>query len=144
MANIFPNEGLSYLFELIPKNSKAAPISLEVGLFDSHAADMVPDRFATLYDGAGEMTGDGYQRQTILAASWGTPAINGAGLLLTATQAVTFGPSVGGDWLPANGFFIAIPAINVVLYYSNFDSGIARTVTQLHKISVTPSIKMGN
>jgi hypothetical protein len=144
MANIFPDEGISYLFDLIPKNGKVSPISLEVGLFDSHAPNMVPDRFATLYDGAGEMTGAGYQRQTILAASWGTPAIDGNGLLLTATQAVSFGPSVAGDWLPANGFFIAIPVINVVLYYSNFNSGVARTVTQLHKISVTPSIKMGN
>ena len=145
MANINPDEGITYLFELILKNLRSAPATLEVGLFDSHSPASVPDRFAELGGvGVSEMTGDGYQRQVIPATNWGDPTIDGAWLLVTATQSVTFGPSVGDDWLPGNGFFIAVPILNVAVYYSNFDSGVARTVTQLHKISVIPSIKMGN
>lgn len=139
MANIFPDEGIEYLFDII------LDMNLQVGLFDSHAPNLVPDRFAELGGlGVSEMTGDGYQRQIISAGNWGTPATDGNGLLITSSQTVSFGPSVGGDWLPANGFFVAVPISNIAIYYANFDSEVARVVTTLHKISVTPAIRIGN
>jgi len=145
MAYIFPDEGLDAIMAIFPKNGTNLA-SLYIGLFTGLTASTVPARTATggaSPSGWTEVTGTSYARVEIAAASWGAQATNGNGRKSTAGQ-VTF-PTAGGAWTEADGFFLAIAsasgATDKVIYFANFDSGLARTLATGDIIKVTPTIQ---
>lgn len=144
MAEIFPDEGLDHILAIFPSNG-AGDATLYIGLFTSQTASTVPARTAQNVGPVGwtEATGTDYARQSIAAASWGSLATNGNGRRLTAAQ-VTF-PTVGaGGWGTVNGFFIASTidqSSGVIIYFANFDDGIAKALVAGAVEKVTPSIQ---
>lgn len=147
MAEIFPDEGIDHIHGIFPKNG-TNDATLYLGLFTSQSASTVPARTATggaAPAGWTEAAGVGYARQSIAAASWGSPVTVGSGRKITAGQ-VTF-PTVGAgiNWGTANGFFIAThsqsEAGDVIIYFANFDAGIARALVEGVTEKVTPSMQ---
>ena len=130
MAEIFVDEGLDYIMAIFPKNG-ANITTLYLGLFTSQSPMTVPARSATLAD-AGvswmEVSGTDYARISLSAASWGVQATQGSGRKTIYPQ-VTF--TAGGAWTTANGFFVATTIDNTgkVIFFANFDSGVARTLS---------------
>lgn len=144
MAEIFVDEGLDAIMAIFPKNGTNIS-SLYIGLFTGLTGSTVPARTAT--GGASpagwtEVTGTSYARIQILAASWGAQSTNGNGRKTTAAQ-VTF--TAGGTWTEADGFFIATASASGVgdkiIYFANFDSGLARTLANLDTLKVTPTMQ---
>lgn len=140
MAEIAPDEGLDYMIGVLLR-AQTQPTNLFVGLFTSQSPTTVPAGTAVLATGTGvtELTGTGYARQTIAAATWGAPASGGGGRQTTASTYVTF--TAGDTWPAANGFFIASTSgagTGVALFYSNFDSGVARTLLNGDSLRITP------
>lgn len=144
MAEIFVDEGLDYIMAIFPKNGTNIA-TLYMGLFTSQTATTVPARTATLADQGNswtEVTGTGYARISLAAASWGAQSTSGSGRKTTFPQQ-TF--TAGGAWTAANGFFIATTADNTgkAIFFANFDSGVARTLQVNGDIlKVTPSMEM--
>lgn len=146
MAEIFVDEGLDRILGVYPKNG-TPDATLYIGLFSSQTPSTVPARTATggaAPSGWTEVSGTGYARISIAAASWGSPSTNGNGRKITAGQ-VTFTGGAGG-WTTANGFFIATKpssqAGDVCIFFANFDSGLARTLASGDTLKVTPSMQM--
>lgn len=145
MAEIFPDEGLDDILNVYFRNTQAARTTLYAGLFTSQTPTTVPARTATggaSPSGWTEMVASSgtYARQAIPAAAWGAPATNGSGRRITETVAELFTGFVGAA---ANGFFIATAAASgagdVIVYFSNFDSGVARTFAAVgDELNLTP------
>jgi hypothetical protein len=145
MATIFPDEGLDHIMGIFPKNG-TNDANLYIGLFTGLTGSTVPARGATggaTPAGWTEVTGSAYSRQTIASASWGAQATNGSGRKSTAGQ-VTFTSS--GTWSAADGFFIATKtssqASDVMIYFTNFDSGLIRSLVNGDTLKITPTIQM--
>lgn len=149
MAEIFVDEGLDHIMAVFPKNG-ANDASLYIGLFSSQTPATVPARTATggaVPAGWTEVTGQGYARIQILAASWGVQGTQGSGRKTTAAQ-VTFTATAGAGlpWSTANGFFIATAVASApgdtIICFANFDSGVARTLQVAGDIlKVTPTME---
>ncbi len=143
MAEIFPDEGLDYCLGVV-FDALAQDTTFFVGLFTSQTASTVPARTATggaSPSGWAEATFTNYARQAISSGAWGSPATNGSGRKITGPQ-VTF-PTVGASGNTVNGFFIATNSASgagdTIIYFANFDSGIARVLITGDIEKVTPS-----
>lgn len=143
MAEIFPDEGLDYALGVV-FDALAQDTTFFVGLFTSQSATTVPARTATggaVPAGWAEATFTNYARQAISSGAWGAPATNGNGRKITGPQ-VTF-PAVGASGNTVNGFFIATlsasGAGDVIIYFANFDSGVARVLITGDVEKVTPA-----
>lgn len=155
MAEIFPNEWLAHLIEIVPRSNTATfpvPTALYMGLFTSQTASTVPSADATLTGSAStpytagtspvvECTSTGsYARATLganaagLQATFPTPVVNGAGMRTTVASGVSFAQSTGAYSGAVNGFFIANAAASTAqntgkaLCYGNFSDGASITV----------------
>lgn len=150
MAEIFPDEGLDYCLNGIFRGG-AIDTTLFAGLFTSQTPTTVPARTATggaSPSGWTEMTASSgtYARQAIAANStdWGAPATNGSGRRITAAAAELFTGFVGAA--AANGFFLATNSASgagdVILFFANFDSGVARTFAAVgDELNLTPRVQ---
>ena len=147
MAEIFTDEGIDKIMGVFPKNGTNVA-TLYLGLFTSQTASTVPARTATggaAPAGWTEAAGAGYARQAVAAAGWGAQSTNGSGRKSTAAQ-VTF-PTVGAgvNWGAANGFFLATNSASgagdVIIYFANFDAGLARSLVEGVTEKVTPSMQ---
>jgi hypothetical protein len=119
VAEIFPNEGLTHLIEVIPRSNTgtfAVPTALYMGLFSSQTASTVPSADATLTGSATtpyttgtspvvELTSaGGYARAAIgttaaaLQAAWPAPVINGAGMRSTMVNAAGYTIRIAAFW----------------------------------------------
>lgn len=143
MAEIFPDEGLDYCLGVV-FDALAQDTTFFVGLFTSQTASTVPARTATggaVPAGWTEASFTNYARQAISAGAWGAPSTNGNGRKITGPQ-VTF-PTVGASGDTVNGFFIATNSASgagdTIIYFANFDSGIARVLVTGDIEKVTPS-----
>lgn len=148
MAEIFPDEGLDYLLGITLAGA-TVDTTLFLGLFTSQTASTVPARTAT--GGASpsdwtEMTASSgtYARVAISTSDWGAAATNGSGRRRALSAAKTFTGFVSSA--AANGFFIATNSASgagdTILCFSNFDSGLARSLdTTSDTLSVTPRIQ---
>jgi len=145
MAEIFPDIGLDYALGVV-FDALAQDTTFFVGLFTSQSPTTVPAR--TIVAGASPsgwtemgVTSGTYARQAITAGGWGSPSTVGNGRKITSEQE-TFTGFVGDA--AANGFFIATlvasGAGDVVIFFANFDSGVARTfATVSDQLLLTPS-----
>lgn len=134
MAEIFTDEGLDYMLGVLFRGA-TPDTTLFVGLFTSQTPTTVPARTATggaSPSGWTEMTASSgvYARIAIATGDWGSPATNGSGRRIALSAAKQFTGMVGAA--PANGFFVATNAASgagdTIIYFSNFDSGVARTL----------------
>jgi hypothetical protein len=150
MAEIFTDEGLDDILNVYFRGTQAARSTLYVGLFTSQTPSTVPARTATggaSPSGWTEMTASSgsYARQAIAAADWGAPATNGSGRRIAESAAEQFTGFVGAA--AANGFFVATASASgagdVILFFSNFDSGAARTVAATgDQLNLTPRVQL--
>jgi len=147
MAEIFVDEGIDKIHGIFPKNDTNLA-SLYLGLFTSQTPSTVPARGATggaVPAGWAEAAGVGYARQEVTAASWGVPSTNGNGRKITASQVTFATVGVGINWGTVNGFFLATAsasgASDVIIYFANFDAGVARALTEGVTEKVTPSMQ---
>lgn len=145
MASMYPDEGVDKLMGVVPKNGTNIA-TLYIGLFTSQTPSTVPARTATggaSPSGWTEVSGTSYARQSIAAASWGSPSTSGSGRKISAAQ-VTFPTAGAGGWTAANGFFVATNSASgsgdTVLYFCNFDDATAVTLLSGDVIQVTPSM----
>lgn len=148
MAEIFPDEGLDYLLNLAFRGA-AQDTTLFVGLFTSQTPTTVPARTATggaSPSGWTEMSASSgsYARQAIATGDWGSPATNGDGRRIALSAAEVFTGFVGAA--AANGFFIATNSASgagdTILFFANFDSGVARTfATTGDELELTPRVQ---
>lgn len=143
MAEIFPDEGLDHCLGVV-FDALAQDTTFHVGLFTSQSATTVPARTATggaVPVGWTEATFTNYARQAISSGAWGSPATNGSGRKITGPQ-VTF-PAVGASGNTVNGFFIATNSASgagdVIIFFANFDSGVARVLIIGDVEKVTPA-----
>lgn len=143
MAEIFPDEGLDYMLGVV-FDAATQDTTFFVGLFTSQTASTVPARTATggaSPSGWTEAAFTNYARQAISAGAWGSPSTNGSGRKITGPQ-VTF-PTVGASGATVNGFFIATNSASgagdTIIYFANFDSGVARVLVTGDVEKVTPS-----
>lgn len=143
MSEIYPDEGLDYIMAIFPKNG-ANIATLYLGLFKSQTPATVPARTALLANQGvdwSEVTGVGYGRIALAAATWGVQGTQGSGRKSTYPQQ-TF--TAGGLWDTANGFFIATTNDNTgkAICFANFDSGVARTLAVAgDTLKVTPTLE---
>lgn len=145
MASIFSDEGLDATAAVFPKNGTNYS-SLYLGLFTSQTASTVPARSATggaSPSGWTEVTGTSYARIAVAAADWGSASTSGSGRAIAASQK-TF--TAGGTWTVANGFFLATlsasGSLDKVIYFANFDNGLARTLASGDTLKVTATLLM--
>lgn len=145
MAEIFTDEGLDKIMGIVPKNGTNLT-TLYLGLFSSQTPTTVPARTATggaAPSGWTEVTGTGYARIAVAAADWGAASTVGNGRSITAAQK-TFTGGAGG-WTAANGFFLATNSASgagdTTIFFSNFASGLARTLASGDTLKVTPSMQ---
>lgn len=145
MAEIFPDEGLDYLLGIAFK-AATPDTTLFQGLFTSQTASTVPARTATggaSPSGWTEAAYTNYARVAISAAAWGSPSTNGNGRKIAGPQG-TF-PTVGASGATVNGFFIATNSASgagdTILFFANFDSGVARVLVTGDIEKVTPSVQ---
>ena len=146
MTEIFVDEGLDASLGVFPRGGTNIT-TLYLGLFTSQTPSTVPARTAVggaVPSGWTEAVGTAYARQAIAAASWGAPATNGNGRRVAAGQ-VTM-PTVGAaGWGTINGFFIATNpssgAGDKIIYFSNFDDGLAIIAGENDVIKVTPRMQ---
>lgn len=145
MAEIFPDEGLDYLLG-VAFDAATQDTTFYVGLFTSQTASTVPARTATggaSPSGWTEAAFTNYARQAISSGGWGSPATNGSGRKIAGPQ-VTF-PTVGASGATVNGFFIATNSASgagdTVIFFANFDSGVARVLVTDDIEKVTPSVQ---
>lgn len=148
MAEIFVDEGLDYLLGIAFKGG-TVDTTLYVGLFTSQTATTVPARTATggaSPSGWTEMAASSgtYARQAIATGDWGAAATNGSGRRIALTAAENFTGFVGAA--VAAGFFIATAAASaggdIVLFFSNFDSGVTRTFASVSdSLALTPRVQ---
>jgi len=143
LAEIFPDEGLDYLLSVC-FDAGTQDTTFFVGLFTSQTASTVPARTAVggaSPSGWTEATFTSYARQAISSGAWGSPSTNGNGRKITGPQ-VTF-PTVGASGNTVNGFFIATSSASgagdVMIFFANFDSGVARVLVTGDIEKVTPS-----
>lgn len=146
MAEIFVDEGIDKIHGVFPKNGTNLA-SLYIGLFTSQTSSTVPARGATggaAPAGWTEALGTSYARQAIAAASWGTPSTNGNGRKISAAQ-VSFPAAGAGGWGTVNGFFIATNSASgagdTIIFFANFDDGIANAIGAGDIQKVTPSMQ---
>lgn len=156
MAEIFPNEGLAHLIEVIPRSNTTSfpvPTAMYMGLFSSQTASTVPSADATLTGGGTapytsgtspvvELTSTGsYARATIgataaaLQTAWPAPAVSGTGMRSTmVSPGVSFAESTGAFSGTVNGFFVTNAAASTgtntgkAFFYANFSDTTAITV----------------
>lgn len=147
MSEIFTDEGLDALLGIVPKNGTNLA-TLYLGLFTSQTPTTVPARTATggaTPSGWTEAAGTNYARQAVSAADWGAPATNVNGRKITALE-YTFPTVGGGGWGTINGFFIATKissqAGDTIVYFSNFDDGLAISANNNVIIKVTPAFQL--
>lgn len=148
MAEIFPDEGLDYLLDIAFKGG-TVDTTLFLGLFTSQTTSTVPARTATggaSPSGWTEMTASSgsYARIAIATGDWGSPATNGDGRRIATAAAKQFTGFVSAA--AANGFFIATNSASGagdrILYFSNFDSGLARSLAAIaDTFDVTPRVQ---
>jgi hypothetical protein len=148
MAEIFVDEGIDKIMGIFPKNGSGVA-TLYLGLFTSQTASTVPARGATggaAPAGWTEAAGSGYARQSIAAGSWGAPSTNGNGRKITAGEVTFATVGAGVNWGTANGFFIAThvssQAGDTIIYFANFDAGLARSLVEGVTEKVTPSMQL--
>ena len=149
MAEIIPDEGLDYMLGVLFK-AGTVDTTLFVGLFTSQTASTVPARTATggaSPSGWTEMTASSgtYARIAVATGDWGAASTNGNGRKIALSAAKTFTGFVGAA--AANGLFIATHAASgagdTVLYFANFDSGVARTMATVNDtLDLTPSMQL--
>lgn len=134
MAEIFPDEGLDYLLGIAFKGA-TVDTTLFMGLFTSQTPSTVPARNATggaVPSGWTEMgaSSGSYARVAVATGDWGAAATNGNGRRIALSAAKQFTGFVGDA--DANGFFLATASApgagDTIVYFSNFDSGVARTM----------------
>lgn len=148
MAEIFTDEGLDYMLGVLFK-AGTVDTTLYVGLFTSQTASTVPARTATggaSPSGWTEMTASSgtYARIAIATGDWGAAATNGSGRRIALSAAKQFTGFVGAA--AANGFFLATNSASgagdTTLFFSNFDSGVARTLaTVSDELNITPRVQ---
>lgn len=142
MAARFPNEGLDFLLNIVPRNSQASPATLYLGAFTSQTGSSVPNASAVLatQTGVTEVTGDNYARVALSAATWGTPASGGSGIRSTAHAAVEL-PVVGfSGWGTVNGYFLASALTGgIALLYANFDDLTPVVTAWNDRLVITPT-----
>jgi len=137
MAEIFPDEGLDYLLGIVFK-AGTVDTTLFMGLFTSQTATTAPSRTAVggaSPSGWTEMTASSgsYARIAVATGDWGAPATNGNGRRIALSAAKTFTGFVSAA--AANGFFLATNSASgagdTLIYFSNFDSGVARSLASV-------------
>jgi hypothetical protein len=148
MAETFTDEGLDYEMALAYKGG-TQDTTLYLGLFTSQTASTVPARTATggaSPSGWTEMTASSgtYARIAIATSDWGSAATNGSGRRISLNAAKTFTGFVSAA--AANGYFIATNSASgagdVILGFSNFDSGAARSFASVSDtLSITPRVQ---
>lgn len=148
MAETFTDEGLDYMMGALFK-SGTVDTTLFIGLFTSQTASTVPARTATggaSPSGWTEMTASSgtYARIAIATGDWGAAATNGSGRRIALSAAKQFTGMVGAA--AANGFFIATNSASgagdTTIFFSNFDSGVARTLaTVSDELNITPRVQ---
>lgn len=134
MSFIFPDEGLDYLFEIVPRDLNIAPSVLYVGLFTSQTFSTVPDRDAVLDTQTGvteQPNTDGYARQAVNGFDWSAPTTVGTGRGIVGPPLTFTNTDMVNPWATANGWFLSSHAAwadGIAIYYSNFFAGAAVTV----------------
>ena len=139
MAEIFPNEGLTLIYNAVPKGA-TGPANTWLGLFTAFTASTVGSSAATATSQSEVSNAGAYTRQTISSASWGTAATTASAWGSAAAQ-VTFSTATA-VWGTVNGFFVASSLTNAtgsVYYMANFDDTTAVVVNTNDVIKVTPS-----
>lgn len=140
MAEVFPQEGLDYLLQSIPRSSQP-PSYLWLGLFVTQSATTV----IAPTQGLGVVTepsGFGYVRGTIPATAWGAPTFYPSGRIVTASLISL--PTADGVWGSVNGFFLSPTSgvgQGVLVYQANFDDNSQLPVATFDRVSVQPAIK---
>lgn len=166
MAEIFPNEGLTHLIEIVPRSntgSFAVPTALYMGLFTSQTTTTVPSADATLTGSASSpyttgtaavvecTSSGGYARTTLgatagaLQTTWPAPAISGSGMRSTVATGVSFAASTGAYSATVNGFFVCNAASSTgqntgkTFFYANFSDNSSITVNASgYTITIAP------
>lgn len=166
MAEIFPNEWLAHLIEVVPRANTASfpvPTALYMGLFTSQSTTTVPSADATLTGSATTpyttgtsavvecTTTGGYARTTLganasaLQATFPTPTVSGSGMRTTAPSGVSFPQSTGAYSGTVNGFFVATTASSTgqntgkAVFYANFSDNSSVAVNAAgYTITVAP------
>jgi hypothetical protein len=156
LAEIFPNEALTYLIEIQPRsNTGSFPVTtaMYMGLFSSQTASTVPSADATLTGSASspyttgtalpvELTSTGgYARAAIgttaaaLQTSWPAPVVSGSGMRSTmVSPGTSFAESTGAYNATINGFFVCTTSASTgqntgkTWFYANFSDTTAITV----------------
>ena len=163
----FPQEGLTALLNIAPKNFDGAGHtlgSIYVGLFTTSWATIQAYTSQNLTLNTGtypvtELASSGYARSSALtAATWTSPSAStvtiGANTVATMqstyTGGVTFTNSSGSTWTAVNGIFLATGASaatagnasgsgTTVLWYSPFSDSSTVTLANGDSITVTPT-----
>jgi hypothetical protein len=148
MAEIFPDEGLDYIINAIFKGG-TVDTTLFLGLFTSQTATTVPARTAVggaTPSGWTEAVGTGYARQAIATGDWGPNTTNGNGRKIVTSAAKAFPAAGAGGWGTVNGFFVATNSASgagdTIIYFANFDDGLAEVINAGTTINVTPGAQM--
>lgn len=142
MAEIFPDEGLDFIFNAFARKTVAVPDRMFLGLFTSQTASTVPARNAVLatQTGVTEVTGGGYARTPVEPSEWSSPFTSGSGRRIETTTRQQFAESIGAYSAPANGFFLATALIGgVAIFYANFDNNPAAPIHVL-SAGYTPEV----
>lgn len=143
MAENFPDEGLDRILGVAPRGG-ATIATLYVGLYTSQTSSTVPGSSAVLATSTGvtEVTGTGYSRQSVAAASWAAQSAATGGRKTVGPQ-VTF--TASGTWTAANGFFIAdATSAGIAIFYANFDDLAAVTLLSGDLLKLTPTWQMNS
>jgi len=161
---LFPQEGLNYLLNAIPKGS-IVPSTLYVGLFTTPWSTVEGYGYTniavTLNSGTYPVTevsgtsGGGYTRQAVTSGNWGAPTagttVIGANTInvqqSTYNSALTF-TCTSGTWTNVYGIFVATSGqLNsvsngtsmTVLWYAPFSDQNAVTLASGDSLAITPT-----
>jgi hypothetical protein len=159
---LFPQEGLDYLLNAVPRATQTEPTNLYLGLFTTswstiqgYGLTNINVQLNTGTYPVTELASTGYARITIASTAWQAP---GSGTVTigsntinvrqsTTSAAYTFTNSSGFSWTAVNGIFIctstttgqASGAGTTVLWYAPFSDLNPVTLANGDSLSVTPT-----
>lgn len=144
MAEIWPDAGLDLVLNIFPKNGTNVA-NTYLGLFTNFSATTVGSAAQGANTDYTEADFGSYARQTIAAASWGSPAAGTGGRKVTAGQ-VTFPTATGNGTVTIKGFHLlsATSGAATVYFAANFDDTTAVQINTNDVIKVTPTIQYNN
>lgn len=166
----FPQEGLNYLLNVVPRNTQAAPSITYIGLVATSWATIsgyavAGDNPITLNAGTWAVTEasgfTGYNRLTLSGASWGIP-VSGLITIGTSTSVPIQGTTYSGSSLTwtnngttysgINGMFVSIsgtPGLTsasggTVLWYAPFSDLSTVVLASGDSLTITPTWQMAS